>query len=168
MLWVGIGAVIGLGFTVYRTMESRIEHALVILTGLVAGGCAGLILALLIGIVTNSSGNVVLEKEFDLVALNDIEGIHGFFHLGTGRIGTEFYYVYYYQEPDGTIRLGKILAENEKVVLHEGQRNHAILQIKREMGTLEPLWATATEEPRYEFYLPEGSVVRNISLNLND
>lgn len=125
-------------------------------------------LALLIGLTIYKNyvpqkDEYVLDSQLELVALQDNNGIHGDFFLGSGFIESELYYVFYYKYEDkegAGFKTDRILAKN--AIVYEQIRNDGLVKIyKFSRGGF--LRKTVFE--RYEIFIPKGSILRQFQLD---
>lgn len=106
----------------------------------------------------------VLDKQMELVAIQDTSGIQGRFFLGAGTIESKFYYVFYQRERNG-IRFGNVPAEN--AVVYEENRDDGLIKEydKRFMAGWHDFFG-ATWGERYDIFIPEGSILHEFNLDL--
>lgn len=134
------------------------------------------ILACLLVIFSVMSGGMtqVTHTKTQLVALGDSGDMQGQFFLGSGNIGTEEYYKFYYNLPDGGNKFGKIPAEN--VTVYEEERKDGFLdkiqKVNSDSGQLISLvlgkdLRDIVGGVKYEIHIPKGSVNRKFNVDLN-
>ena len=143
--------------------------------------CFTIILVTIIPIVSviffPIAGHTLREKTFSerIYSLNDSNGIEGGFTLGTGGIGTEFYYHFYKDNDDrlGSVSRKKINVEN--CVIIEDSSREPIHRWKQNVITDTNFWwvhpilvfhhehrrgDTMGETYQHQLFVPENTVIR--------
>lgn len=126
------------------------------------GFIIGMFLSLFLGLFAPKE---IVKTEIPLVAFSDGQSIHGNFFLGIGSINGEDVYSFYKRREDGGIERGRVKSAN--IPIYEEDRKDGVLEIyKRKVVGTWALWADVPQNTRYEFHLPEGTVVRQFVADL--
>ncbi len=110
-----------------------------------------------------------LDREFELVTLKDTPSNDpsGAFFLGIGGVDSElnFYYVYYYEDEDGSVRLGKINSKHARI--YEEDREDAVIKIY-EKPALSRFGLTFrhSRPTKAEIFVPKGTILPGYRLDL--
>ena len=96
-----------------------------------------------------------MPEEYQLANLHDDTLTEGFFFLGTGSINEERCVFYRYEE-DGGWKLDSV--EADLAIIYEEERSDGELIIYK--PTLLSWFWSIYYDDRYEFYIPEGSIIR--------
>jgi hypothetical protein len=117
-------------------------------------------------------------KEYRLVALRNTSSVGGTLILGTGYIGLEEYYQYFYEYDGGYVRGRlKVSAKDYHIVVYEEDRQDGVLFFFgcKEVTETPKITSFFSERiatqgsckrfNRYEFHIPRGSIVRNMKLD---
>ena len=136
--------------------------------GAVVGVFFGVILAMILGLVINQTSYVEVSRS-PLVALSNETSVEGRFFLAGGTIGSDMHYMYYYETGDGGISYGEVSAST--VTVYEENRNDAVIVRFVRIGETTPFTFDASSGggprlSRYEVYVPEGTVLRSVWLEL--
>jgi hypothetical protein len=169
-----MGLVFYVGFKIGKRYDSSIELGII---GLFIGCFIALFITL--AVVNMTPGEQKYEEldRVELVALKNLGSAEGSLFLGSGRIESTPYYFFYYQLPDGGKKLGKLAAENATV--YEEKRTDAYMarRTKQEVNKKSPilswllipeLFLHGTKISSYVIHVPEGTIVRGMSLDLKD
>lgn len=136
------------------------------LGGLFLGGlCGGLI---------HFIGRCSLEKEekvtqsYDLVALDTNEDINGhynsLFFVGSGHIGEDNYYHFYYNTPNG-IRYKKVLAERCYIIETKEKPSYKFYGTYYKKSKSVFYTNDIINETKKVLYIPKGTIKSNYKLN---
>jgi len=126
------------------------------------GFMVGILLSLFLSLFAPKE---IVKTEIPLVAFSDGQSIHGSFFLGIGSINGEDVYSFYKRREDGGIERGRVRSRN--IPIYEEDRKDGVLEIhKRKVVGTWSLWADVLQNTRYEFHLPEGTVVRQFVADL--
>ena len=96
----------------------------------VSGSLWGTLIMIIIGMITLipiatiSRSNKKIENNHRIVAMKDNSTISGSFFLGCGGISQELKYYFYYEDPDGGIKL-KTIGPSECTIYEENRRDGA-------------------------------------------
>jgi len=118
----------------------------------------------------------------ELVAIINTQSPEGSFggniFLIAGRVESALYYIFYFKTPDGGKKLGKLRAES--ATIYEEKRTDAYMaQIKKKKvyatfdkrsGIFFPIMPSSglSKTGEYTFHVPEGTIKREINLDLKD
>lgn len=107
----------------------------------------------------------VMDRQIELVTIQDTSGIQGSFFLGTGHIESKSYYVFYQKEGNG-VRFGKVSAE--KAVVYEEERNGGLIKTYTRQFTSgwHNAFGTTLGGEKYEIFIPQGSILHEFQLDL--
>lgn len=146
------------------------EGACCLFFAIVCGGIFGGILAGIICFIGRSS----LEKEervsqkYDLVALDTNEDMHGsydnFFFVGSGYIGEDIYYHFYYSTKNG-VKYKKVRAENCFIIeTSESPRYEVYGKYYKKSGSI--FYQTdLVDNTKEVLYIPKGTIKNNYKVN---
>lgn len=105
-----------------------------------------------------------------LISMKDQNSMYGSFFLGSGQIGNEDYYKYYYEYDGGykkgTLYPNRLSGRMSEVIIFEEDRKDGELRVfKLEYSEA---WHnfifTETVSLRYEFHIPKGTIARGFEL----
>lgn len=169
MVTIIIFAVLGLGVGVYYVWgDYSIYDTLLesIVIGLLLGALLSLS-GLLIGIGISYAlpqKNIRATEIYKLEALQDNNGIHGYFFIGCGNIDNKMQYVYYY-EKNGSYYNDAI--ETKGVEIKYVDSNYRIEKYydKAVEKAFINYFALDGENPTYILFIPKGSIKNNYALD---
>lgn len=121
----------------------------------IMGGFLGYMISLVIFI--SGGGDYSLEKQLELVAVQDNQNIHRQFFLGTEHTGLESVYYFYYKQNGGLV-LGKCPANRAIVYEQEGKKDGLVKVYKLNE------WQ-ALGLKKYEIFIPKGSILQQFRLD---
>ena len=125
-------------------------------------GAAALASMLLILLLTVSGvGTSTVSTRHELVSMQDGQGIHGSFFLGTGSVDGRPQFTYYQGSGNGAV-LRSADASDARVIQDGG--SYVITSCNKIAPILAPFGCLRTIDS-LEFHVPEGSVVTNFTLD---
>ena len=175
MVIIGLaaGLIIGLIVVIKETIEWHWEWSgiLLIFLSTFAGTLLGGLISLLVA-AFGAEIPMVPEGEpvkTELVALEDGNGIHGSFYLGSGYVESDQYYYYLTETPKG-ITQSKINVNNNKVYLRPDEFTGTPYFITQEYKCgnefINFLASGLLETTEYYFYIPPDSITYSYNIDL--
>lgn len=164
MILIAVGFLVGAGIALRIAAYERdlfLGVALTTIFGAI-GAMGGAILGFLVGAFVYDADPYTYT--FDVVAANDGSSVQGQFSIFGGYIEEVPYYFFYRENPDGGIYQGKIRAND--TLIYEDQETRNFIEVTKCDDDLR-LWGfTPTCEKTYEIHVPEGSVKRDVTFDL--
>ena len=166
VFWIGIAAVVVFIASIWLDKEGGILSA--------AAAVAGFALVIVGGAQVVTSDGQASDCRTGLAALTNTtsqEGSFGMFlGIGGGSFSEDQKIVYMSEDERGGVSIGSIPAD--RAVIYEDGKQYMECRVKT--ATYNIHWAWPFGEPKvssyntstYEFHVPEGSVVRNFSVDL--
>jgi hypothetical protein len=157
------------GIAVFLFMLIVVSSYADIFAGFMAGLLAGGMVVFAVGSTIATGimhGNIAYEKNGvqQLKALNAGTGIEGSFFIGSGYVNDREVYRFYKQNNDGSFSMDSIDASDAKIFERPGVPE--IVKYKPvAASTTITLFSDGTG-PRYEIYVPPGTVSSDVKLNL--
>jgi len=163
---------------IYLSFRIGEEKGLLGLILAIMGSCVGAFAGMLIvGIYTAIEPGTIHHYEFEKVELTTLGGtseLQGSFFLGSGSVGTEQFYRFYYKTADGGKKFGKISAEAGNVTVYEEDRKDAyITKVGEESmySTKEHLWLIPKilndkKNWKYAIHVPKGTIKKEYNIDL--
>ena len=175
MVIIGLaaGIIIGLIVVIKETIDWHWDWSgiPIILLSTFTGTVTGVLLSLLI-VACGSEIPIVPEGEpvkTELVALEDGNGIHGSFYLGSGYVESDQYYYYLTETPKG-ITQSKINVNDNKVYLRPDEFTGTpyLVTQKYKCGNefINFLASGFLETTEYYFYIPPDSITYSYNIDL--
>jgi len=126
----------------------------------------GVVVTMFVGDMLPSK--TVRTDEHGLVAMEDQNGLHGDFFLGTGSIGSEWKFAYYEKGDDGSVKLKVVDVEDAKI-FEDGGDDPRVVVYKKELANKDlKRWGVLGESHySYEFHIPQGSITNQFKLDLD-
>lgn len=111
------------------------------------------------------------ETQVELAAMRSSDSATGTFVFGTGLLEGRLDYLYYEVTTDGGYVAKKISAYNKNVVVYEDSQKGGTLVITQCQMKIKPEWVKYSAfdfytacDTRYEFHIPEGSLIQEFRL----
>lgn len=173
MLTLFIASVIGLfvGFFASRK-ESNGLRAIVIILGAVAGLFFGFIAAMTIRDSSYGKEKLIEAEKSRIVALVGASEIKGEVFILAGSLGTEDYYKFYYEAPDGA-RIFMKLEKSTVRIYEENRKDAYVTQIQTyKKSNVRGRWVPMfldREKTQFQYYaihVPRGTIKSEINLDL--
>lgn len=170
-MWLLIGLPVA-AFMVAFMATRNLNKGMVMISFMVAVAVAVMVAMFSLGgavVVGELTHSYHFDREVELITLKDAQNnnIDGSFFLGTGSVDSElnFYYVYYYEDEDGSIRLGK--ANSKYARVYEEDRDTAVVKTY-EKTALSKFGLTFRDgrPTRYEIFVPRGTILPGYKLDL--
>lgn len=168
MLWIILGAVIGLVFGIKIAIDNYCdfwEGVGYAVMGIILGVAIGTMVMILSSIVTDccAEKTYYTVQDTDIHALQDNLATEGNFFLGSGHVNEELKY-FYVKETDAGYTICNIDAD-KAYIQYTSDRCHLVRQSYTYNNWFVSLIAIPFQD-RYIFYIPEGSIVTNYSIDL--
>lgn len=154
-----IGAIIGIIIQSKDYFDEISFYVFSALIGIIIGGFVGFVLALSLPAKTET-----LVRTYNLESVNDINGVHGEFFLGSGTVKNKFKYVFYYEE-NGEYRLKQVDTEIASIKYTTGKpvvEKH----YQAYTNSIINLFAIDKLKVNYLILVPKGSIVNNYDFDL--
>lgn len=130
----------------------------------------GVLVLAYLGIMANKNNYEIVEKDTkELVTLQDNISVDGEFFIGTGNVDSQNYYYYMYSSGYGGLKQDKVPTKNSTVFYIENETDKPlIVEFEKDYkGFLSGIMNSLDSERKsYEIYIPKGSVLDDISINL--
>ena len=170
MLTVILTSIIA-GFSTFRNGRANSDRVINTVTATLFSGLFAFMMVFFISATSliPSRAIPVREESFQLVATTTSSSISGSFFILSGSIDTKFYYLYYWQDNSDGIHFDKVNMNN--AVIHEVDGTAprlVITETVKEFDAPFNLFAMSFWDSRYkyDFYVPVGSVNREINMSL--
>lgn len=168
MFWFWFLGVITVLVALYFAVECFRDGERALSVGVFAFvGALGALFTLLLGMIFNIAGAGIAGyhqakvAEHSITALQDGSSTRGSFFLGSGRIDSDPVF-FYYENSDGVYRLKHVFADEASVVESSGP---AHVDVYKNKANSELFGLPFSSDTTYRFYVPNGSILRNFTLD---
>lgn len=168
LIFAGIGLLLGVYVIFHEFGRHFIDVGtviLAILTGFIFGAVLAVFGALIALSISCKTEDVVVGRS-ELMCLTDKSSMQGSFFLGSGTIGETMKYAFYIKNKDQTFRLHVIDAQQAYIKYIKSGNTPYIEQIKVVRSKDDRnVWSCFIEQYKYIFYVPNGSIKQNYTLD---
>lgn len=170
--FVLIGAAIAFRKAYKDDKDDKISQALLAIAGSFLGVLASIALVLFFSAVMPRTAQHYEFEKTKLVAFGDASELHGYLFLASGNIGSEQFYRFYYELPDGGKKFGKVNAEI--ITVYEEDRKDAYMAKVGEQDKY-PNWVylwflskfiVKENRWKYAIHVPKGTIKAEYNLDL--
>lgn len=164
MIWFIAALAITLVFVTveYQSCRDAWSALGAFLCGVFFGGMLAILIALGVGSFVYDEDTYTYT--FPVVAAQDGSNVQGRFSIFGGYIEEVPYYFFYRERPDGGIYQGKIKANS--TLIYEDQETQNYIKVTKCHERLAFWGVTPNCDPSYEIHVPEGSVKRDVTFDL--
>lgn len=135
----------------------------------ILGGLVGFTAAMLWGIGADGEIRESTSRQ-NLVSLADTRSVEGDFFLGSGSVNGYAVYVWYEQDGDAYVQREAPASDARIHLISEGQPYYKVYTRKEKIKTSLnwyqfTIGMTSSDDPKYDFYVPRGSITRTYKLD---
>lgn len=164
-----VGAILGVVHFIREDFADGVfEWTMTVIMGLFFGSVAGAVVSFLIGLTVSGityTDDMHLEREYEIIALQDNMGTSGRAMLGSGQFDSEMKYVFMSQEEYGA-QMQMINAENAAIKYSEQPKVEKFTNDFKSETMKKLFWGNMFAGVRYQIFVPEGTIQQNYNVDL--
>lgn len=155
--------IIGVHFTKHYSSISLFDY---VFWGMLMGCFPGIVIACLLP-ATIITTRVETSSEQRIVSLKDTNGIDGDFFLGSGSLSNSLKYFMYVKSEHGGMHMSHVPVSNTIIFEKDQLKHHGILRsYEQKLPESLRLWMFARTKYRYEIFVPNDTIIKQMKLDL--